>query len=82
MDGYASPNHKLLNLFKTGRDKWRKKHAQEKKTVKYFKNRVRFLEESKLSLKQQVSELKEKLKAHETLLRDTEAKKKRQKKTS
>ena len=76
MDGYVSPKHKLLKLFKDGRDNWKEKHAKEKKRIKYLKNRVHFLEESKASLKNQVSELKQKLKEQEFLLKNTESKKK------
>ena len=76
MNGYASPNHKLLKIFKQGRDKWKKKYSEGKKTIKYFKNRVLFLENSKASLKLKVSQLKELLKAQESLLRETSSKKK------
>ena len=76
MNGYASPNHKLLKIFKEGRDKWKKKYSEGKKIIKYFKNRVLFLEKSKASLKLKVIRLKDQLKEQEILFREVESKKK------
>ena len=55
---YASPTHKLLAVFKQGRDKWKEKAIATKKELKLCKNRIVFLEESKEKFKGRSKELK------------------------
>jgi predicted RNase H-like nuclease (RuvC/YqgF family) len=54
---YASPTHKLLNVFKEGRDKWKEKTIRVKKEIKLCKNRIIFLETSKEKFKNRAKEL-------------------------
>jgi chromosome segregation ATPase len=58
---YSSPPHKLLKLFKEGRDSWKEKTREAKKQLKLKRNRITFLEESKAKLKSRVEELEETL---------------------
>lgn len=54
---YSSPTHKLLNVFRDGRDKWKTKTIQAKKEIKLNKNRILFLESSKEKLKEKAKML-------------------------
>lgn len=47
IDEYKSPKHKLLAAFKAGRDTWKSRHAEAKRSVKFFKNRLRQVEASR-----------------------------------
>jgi len=83
MDGYASPKHKLLKVFKEGRDKWKIKAMEAKKNLKLKHNRMVFLETSKekvqmenKSLKQQITELNAEVSRLKLSLANAELKKK------
>jgi len=58
---YKSPVRKLVVIFKLSRDRWKAKSIESKKSIKYLKNRIKFLNESKSVLKRQVRELKAEL---------------------
>ena len=57
MKQYASPKHKLFNVFKEGRDKWKIKAIKAKKKNKLCNNRITFLETSKAKFKNKSKEL-------------------------
>ncbi len=45
---YKSPVRKLARFFEKSRDQWKAKCREAKATIKLLKNRIRFLEESRL----------------------------------
>ncbi len=57
-DKYKSPLKKLLKVFESGRDQWKEKTLKAKYDLKIDRNRIKFLETSKATLKQQNKELK------------------------
>lgn len=61
MQKYKSPTHKLLNIFRAGRDKWKSKAMEAKKKLKLKHNRICFLEKSKATYKEKNIALKQKV---------------------
>ena len=55
---YKSPQRKLVKFFEKSRDQWKEKCLDAKVKIRRLSNRIRFLEESKGKLKNQVKELK------------------------
>ncbi len=55
---YKSPRRKLIKFFEKSRDQWKTKSIESKKKVKRLQNRIRYLEMSKGSLKNQIKVLK------------------------
>ena len=58
---YKSPTHKLIKFFKRSRDQWKEKALEAKNKTKLCKNRIKFLETSKASLKSEVKNLRAEL---------------------
>jgi hypothetical protein len=55
---YKSPRRKLVKFFENSRDKWKEKCLESKAKGKQLSNRVRFLEDSKGQLKNEIKSLK------------------------
>jgi len=58
---YKSPTHKLVKFFERSRNQWKKKALEAKNKTKLCKNRIKFLETSKASLKWEVKILRAEL---------------------
>lgn len=58
---YKSPTHKLVKFFERSRNQWKKKALEAKNKTKLCKNRIKFLETSKASLKWEVKSLRAEL---------------------
>jgi len=58
---YKSPTHKLVKFFERSRNQWKKKALEAKNKTKLCRNRIKFLETSKASLKLEVKTLKAEL---------------------
>jgi hypothetical protein len=58
---YKSPTHKLVKFFERSRNQWKEKAIKAKNKLKLCKNRIKFLETSKASLKIEVKKLQAEL---------------------
>lgn len=65
MKNYKSPPHKLISFFHQSRDLWKEKYMSLQDTVKYLKNRVLFLSNSKEHWKQKAKALEKELRKKE-----------------
>jgi len=66
---YKSPLRKLVKFFEKSRDQWKDKTLKMREVIKYYKNRVRFLESSKEELASKNKALKTKNEELEKLLK-------------
>lgn len=69
---YKSPKHKLLNFFRTSRDKWKAKCLDAKATIKKLNNRIRFLDHSRQLWKDRAKEREAELVDLKARLREVE----------
>ncbi len=56
-DSYKSPIRKLVHFFKKSRNQWMAKCQEAKYQVKLLKNKIRYMDKSKETLKIRVKEL-------------------------
>lgn len=60
-DAYKSPKSKLVTFFRKSRDGWKEKARESKTVIKRLKNRIAFLERSKVRLQEKVTTLEQEL---------------------
>ncbi len=69
-EGYKSPKGKLVTFFRKSRDGWKEKARESKTVIKRLKNRIAFLEKSKVRLQEKVTTLEQELSRLKTKSRE------------